>query len=83
MARAIARSRATAGLTTTALIYPDAGHMLVDDGWSPATTVGGRWAGFGGTPAGNARARAALWRETLAFLARTLGPPAGSGGAPK
>jgi dienelactone hydrolase len=83
MAASIARSRTTAGLATTTLIYPDAGHALGGDGWSPTTMINGGVFAFGGTPAANARAQAAVWHETLAFLARTLGPPSGSAGAPK
>jgi hypothetical protein len=74
MAGNIARSRAAAGLDTTALIFSDAGHVLAGDGWSPTTPLETGMFAFGGTPAGNARAQATVWRETLAFLARTLSP---------
>jgi dienelactone hydrolase len=83
MATNIARSRTAAGLATTTLIYPGAGHTLGGDGWSPTTMTNAGVFAFGGTPAANARAQAAVWHEVLTFLARTLGPPAGSAGAPK
>jgi dienelactone hydrolase len=78
MADNIARSRAAAGLATTRLVYPDAGHMLTGDGWAPTTMASTGGPVFGGTPAADARAQAAVWRETLAFLARALGPVTGS-----
>ncbi|MEQ7155922.1 dienelactone hydrolase family protein [Brevundimonas aurifodinae] len=66
--RAIAASRAPAGLDTTALIYPDAGHDLVGDG-SPRDA-----SRSGGTPEANAAARAEAWPQVVAFLERTLKP---------
>ncbi|MEO7733215.1 MAG: acyl-CoA thioester hydrolase/BAAT C-terminal domain-containing protein [Kofleriaceae bacterium] len=83
MAASIARSRAAAGLPTTTLIYPDAGHLLGGDGWAPTTMINAGMFTFGGTPAGNARAQAAVWHEVLALLGRALGPPGGSAGDPK
>ena len=74
MAGNVARTRAAAGLATTALIYPEAGHALGGDGWAPTTMINAGIFAFGGTPAANARAQAAVWREVLAFFARTLGP---------
>lgn len=74
MAGNIARSRADAELPTTLLTYPDAGHALSGDGWSPTTGIDATPFAIGGTPAGTARAQAEVWRETLAFLARALSP---------
>ena len=72
-ARAIVASREAAGLTTTALIYPEAGHDLVGDGGpreSPRS---------GGSPEADAAARADAWPQVVAFMAaalqcRTLAP---------
>ena len=83
MAASVARSRTAAGLATTTLIYPDAGHVLGGDGWSPTTTINAGVFAFGGTPAANARAQAAVWHEVLAFLGRALAPPTRSASDPK
>lgn len=72
MAENIARSRAAVGLPTILRVYPDAGHLLGGDGWSPTTQIDAAPFAVGGTPAGTARAQAEVWRETLAFLARAL-----------
>lgn len=72
MAENIARFRAAAGLPTTLLVYPDAGHLLGGDGWSPTTQIDAAPFAVGGSPAGTARAQAEVWRETLAFLQRAL-----------
>jgi len=67
-ARAIVRSREAAGLATTALIYPEAGHDLVGDG-------GPRDSGrSGGTPEANAAARDDAWPQVIAFMAGALQP---------
>jgi dienelactone hydrolase len=60
------------------LAYPDAGHLITLP-YLPVRTsgihpLGGNFA-YGGTPAGTAAARAAAWREMLAFLATSLGAP--------
>jgi dienelactone hydrolase len=74
MASNLGRTRAAAGLATTVLVYPDAGHLLSGDGWSPTTQIGVSPFAVGGTPAATARAQAEVWRETLAFLDRALAP---------
>jgi dienelactone hydrolase len=58
------------------LAYPDAGHLITLP-YQPVRTsgihpLGGKFA-YGGTRAGTAAARAAAWREMLAFLADSLG----------
>jgi len=68
MARNIVASRRAAGLTTEALLYPEAGHDLAGDGGPREDPRGG------GTPAANAAARADAWPKVLAFLARALRP---------
>ncbi len=60
------------------LAYPDAGHLITLP-YLPVRTsgihpLGGNFA-YGGTRAGTAAARAAAWREMLAFLAASLGAP--------
>lgn len=67
-ARNIVASRRAAGLTTEALIYPEAGHDLAGDG-DPRDDPRG-----GGSREANALARADAWPKVLAFLARTLRP---------
>ncbi|HMG56884.1 MAG TPA: acyl-CoA thioester hydrolase/BAAT C-terminal domain-containing protein [Kofleriaceae bacterium] len=74
MTETLARTRAAAGLATTALVFADAGHALSGDGWSPTTQIGRAPFAIGGTPAATARAQAEVWRETLAVLARALSP---------
>ena len=66
--RAIVGARSAAGLSTEALIYPDAGHDLVGDG-GPRDA-----ARSGGTPGANAAARRDAWPKVVAFLSRTLTP---------
>ncbi len=68
MARNIVASRRAAGLSTEALLYPEAGHDLAGDGGPREDPRGG------GSPEANAAARADAWPKVLAFLARTLGP---------
>jgi dienelactone hydrolase len=58
------------------LTYTDAGHLITLP-YLPVRTsgehpLGGKFA-YGGTRAGTAAARAAAWREMLAFLAASLG----------
>jgi dienelactone hydrolase len=67
-ARAIVASREAAGLETTALIYPEAGHDLVGEGGrreSPRS---------GGTPEADAAARADAWPQVIAFMEAALQP---------
>lgn len=67
-ARNIVAARQAAGLSTTALIYPDAGHDLIGDG-------GPRDAHrSGGTPEANAAARQDAWPKIVAFLTEALVP---------
>jgi dienelactone hydrolase len=72
MSHNIAERRAEAKLETVSLIYPDAGHYLSGDGWSPTTQYNVGSGKSGGTPAGNAAAQAEAWVKTLEFLKRTL-----------
>lgn len=58
------------------IVYEGAGHHIAKPPYGPTTVSvspgpGVRFRG-GGTPAGNARARAGTWRETLRFLAREI-----------
>lgn len=71
MARNLAEARNRAGLETELLVYPDAGHDVGGDGWTP--TVGGVARG-GGTAQANARAQLDAWPRIVAFLERTLRP---------
>lgn len=71
MARNLAATRRKAGLQTTLLIYPQAGHDVGGDGWTP--TLGEVERG-GGTAAANARAQADAWPRVLDFLRQTLRP---------
>src|SRR5471032_370104 len=73
MAQNIAERRAEAKLETVALIYTDAGHALNGNGWSPTSQYNAGLFKVGGTAEANAKAQAEIWRETLAFLRRTLG----------
>lgn len=67
MARNIVASRRRAGLATTALIYPDAGHDLA--GGSGEARVDERG---GGTPQANASARLDAWPQVVRFLEDAL-----------
>lgn len=69
MARNIVASRATAGLTTEALLYPEAGHDLAGGSAEPRDDPRG-----GGTAQANAAARADAWPKVVAFLDRALKP---------
>lgn len=71
MATAIAATRRAAGLPTERLVFPDAGHALPGDGWSPIMSQ----VGTAAEGAALARARQATWTATLALFARTLRPP--------
>lgn len=74
MARNIVATRTAAGLSTEALIYPEAGHDLSGGSTNLRDDPRG-----GGTPVGNAQARADAWPKVLAFLARTLQPSPAAG----
>lgn len=60
-------------LPTTPLVFPAAGHVLSGDGWAPLTGLEKAPFAVGGTAEANAHAQVIVWRETLAFLARSLG----------
>jgi dienelactone hydrolase len=72
MAQNIAERRAAAGLETLALIFPEAGHALSNNGWVPTTQYNVGPSKSGGTPQANAAAQARAFPETIAFLKRTL-----------
>ncbi|TQK03364.1 acyl-CoA thioester hydrolase/BAAT C-terminal domain-containing protein [Herbaspirillum sp. SJZ107] len=72
MAQNIAERRLEAGRPTVSLVFPDGGHMLNGTGWEPTTQYDAGVFKLGGTPEGNARAQAEVWREALAFLHRAL-----------
>jgi dienelactone hydrolase len=71
MAANIEAVRAKAGLKTTTLIYPDAGHDVGGDGWAPTF---GEIARGGGTAKANAQAQLDAWPKMVKFLAETLKP---------
>ena len=72
MAQNISERRAAAGLATSALIFPEAGHSLSGNGWMPTTQYDVGLSKSGGTPRANAEAQARAFPETTAFLKRTL-----------
>jgi len=72
MAQNIAERRAAAGLETVALIFPEAGHAIAGNGWTPTTQSNVGPSKVGGTPQANAAAQARAFPETIAFLKRTL-----------
>jgi dienelactone hydrolase len=72
MAQNIAERRAAAGLETVALIFPEAGHGIAGNGWTPTTQYNVGPSKVGGTAQANAAAQARAFPETLAFLKRTL-----------
>lgn len=71
MARNIVAVRKARGLSTTALIYPEAGHDIGGDGWAPTTAETARG---GGTAQANARAQLDAWPKVLKFLETALKP---------
>lgn len=73
MATNIARARRAAGLDTTTLVFPDAGHLLQGTGWQPTTGLEHAVMQVGGTAEANAHAQVTVWREAIAFLTRSLG----------
>lgn len=72
MAHNIAERRSEAGLATELLVYSDAGHYLVGDGWSPTAHYNAGLSQSGGTQAGNARAQIDARPRIVAFLRRAL-----------
>lgn len=72
MAHNIAERRSEAGLATELLVYNDAGHYLVGDGWSPTGHYNGGLKQSGGTQEGNARAQIDARPKIVAFLRRAL-----------
>ena len=72
MTRSITARRAAAGLETVALIFPDAGHLLNGNGWSPTTHYNVGQEQSGGTPMATARAQAEVWTAMLDFLRNAL-----------
>lgn len=71
MARNIAATREKAGLETSLLVFPEAGHDVGGDGWTPTVVGIGRG---GGSAQANARAQGDAWPRIVAFLERTLQP---------
>lgn len=69
MSRNIVAAREKAGLTTAALIYPEAGHDLAGGSTEPRVDPRG-----GGTPDANAKARADAWPQVVSFLKDALRP---------
>ena len=69
MSRNIVAARDKAGLATTALIYPDAGHDLGGGSGTPRDDPRG-----GGSPEANAKARADAWPKVVQFLKDALRP---------
>jgi dienelactone hydrolase len=72
MAHNIAERRSEAGLATELLVYSDAGHYLVGDGWSPTAHYNAGLSQSGGTQVGNARAQIDARPRIVAFLRRAL-----------
>jgi len=72
MAQNIAERRAAHRLATVALIFPEAGHAISNNGWVPTTQYNVGPSKVGGTPQANAAAQARAYPETIAFLKRTL-----------
>lgn len=72
MAQAIAERRLEAGLSTEALLYPGAGHLLYDTGYAPTTGYNLGLRKTGGTPLANAAAQGEVWPRTIQFLKRAL-----------
>ncbi|REJ05042.1 alpha/beta fold hydrolase [Microbacterium bovistercoris] len=64
--RSIERDRADAGLRTTVVTHPDAGHRLLLPGEEPA--AGGVRMARGGTPEADAALGTAAWPEVLRLL---------------
>jgi dienelactone hydrolase len=75
MAQAIAERRLEAGKPVTALLFPEAGHLLYDTGYAPTTPRNRGARKVGGTPEADAHAQAKAWVATLQLLKRVLRPP--------
>ena len=75
MAQNIAERRAEAGLQTSLLIFPDAGHQVGGHGWDPTTQYNIGPKKMGGTPDGSAAAQYQTFRESFLFLRHALGCP--------
>lgn len=73
MAAAIAATRQQAGLATTALVFPEAGHPLGGTGTGPTTHYNEGHSALGGTPEATARAQAATHAALRRFFAESLG----------
>ena len=73
MAANIAATRQKAGLSTVALVFPEAGHFLGGTGTGPSTHYNDGPMKNGGTPAATARAQAATHAALLKFFADSLG----------
>lgn len=74
MAQAIAERRAEAGLKTTLLIFPDAGHDMTGDPWFPKGDME--------HGAAVSQAQRTMWSETFRFFDRTLKPATQDGRKP-
>lgn len=72
MAEAIGRSRASAGLPTVVLSFPEAGHFIGGTGTGPTTHYNDGPMKNGGTPQANARAQAELHAALKKFWAERL-----------
>lgn len=72
MAQQLAERRIEAGLPVTALLFPDAGHLLYDTGYAPTTTRNQGLRKVGGSPVADARAQAEAWQATIRFLKQSL-----------
>jgi dienelactone hydrolase len=76
MAQRIAATRTAAGLATTSMVFPEAGHFIGGTGWMPTTMYNAGPMKSGGVPAANARAQAAAFDGVMDFLRRSLGADA-------
>lgn len=74
MVQSLTERRIEAGLSVTAMIFTDAGHLLYDTGYAPTTMRNKGPQKVGGTPEADARAQARIWPETLRFLKAALKP---------
>jgi hypothetical protein len=69
MVQNIAERRAEAGLDTTFLIFPEAGHNLGGDGWTPTMLFE-----TGDARAAEARAQYRIWRSMVEFFRGSFQP---------
>lgn len=77
MARQIeARAKGAGRPAVTLLAYPGAGHAVMGAPIAADDPALVKWSKLGGTPAGNAAARADSWTKIVAFLDAALKPPA-------